>query len=102
MDHIKGSITQPPKEDTRALAKHMKGEVRTQRILIESIQDSLIPYVSKLDTSKAIYDNLVELFSISIAGEFISLRQELYKLKMSREEGIASYFMRISKIRDQL
>lgn len=76
--------------------------MRAQRILIESINDSLIPYVSKLETAKAIYDKLVELFSVSTAGEVISLRQELYKLKISKEDGIASYFMRISKIRDQL
>ena len=102
MDHVKGSITSPAKEDAQALAKFMKGEVRAQRILIESIKDPLIPYVSKLDTSKEIYDKLVELFSISTSGEVISLRQELYKLKISKEEGIASYFMRIFEIGDQL
>ena len=39
---------------------------------------------------------------MSIAGEVISLRQELYKLEMSREEGIISYFIKISEIQDQL
>ena len=39
---------------------------------------------------------------MSIAREVISLRQELYKMKLSREEGITPYFMRISEIRDQL
>ena len=39
---------------------------------------------------------------MSTAGEEISLRQELYKMKFSREEVITSYFMRISEIRDQL
>ena len=39
---------------------------------------------------------------MSTAREAISLRQELYKMKLSREEGITSYFMRISEIRDQL
>ena len=52
MEHVKGSITKPPKEDAQALARLMKGEVRAQRILIESIKDTLIPYVSKLETSK--------------------------------------------------
>ena len=61
MEHVKGSITKPPKEDSQALARYMKGEVRAQRILIESIKDLLIPYVSKLKTSKEIYDKLVEL-----------------------------------------
>ena len=39
---------------------------------------------------------------MSIVGEAISLRQELYKMKLSREEGITPYFMRISEIRYQL
>ncbi len=90
MEHVKGSITKPRKEDAQALAKYMKGEVKAQRILIESIKDPLIPYVSTIETSKEIYDKLVELYSISTVGEVISLRQELYKLKMSREYGIAS------------
>lgn len=80
----------------------MKGKIRAQRILIESIKDSLIPYVEKLEKSKDIYNNLVELFSISTAGEVISLRSKLYKMKISKEEGIVSYFMRVSQIRDQL
>jgi len=45
---------------------------------------------------------LVELFSVSTVGEVISLRKELYKLRISKEEGIASYVMRISEIRDRL
>ena len=45
---------------------------------------------------------MVEIFSISTAREAISLRQELYKLEMSREEGITSYFMKISELQDQL
>ena len=77
MDHIKGSTTQPPKEYTQAHAKYMMGEVRAQKIPIESIKDSLIPYVSKFDTAKDIYDKLVELFSVSTVGGIISQIQEL-------------------------
>lgn len=98
MDHIKGSVTEPPKEDTQAHARYMKRDMRAQRILIESIKDSLIPYVSKLESAKAIYEKLVELLFVSTAGEVISLSQELHKLKISKEDGIASYFMRVSKI----
>ena len=76
----------------------MKGEIRAQRILIESIKDPLILYIAKLETSKEIYENLVELFSVSTVGEVISLRTELYKTKISKEEGIASYLMRVPEI----
>ena len=102
MDHIQGSITQPTKVDTQEHARFMKEEVRAQMILIESIKDFLISYVSKLKTSKEIYDKLVELFSVSTAGEVISLRQEPYKLRILKEEGITSYFMRVLEIRDQV
>ena len=44
MDYIEGSTVQPPKEDAPAHAKYMKGEIRAQRVLIESIKESLIPY----------------------------------------------------------
>lgn len=50
IEYVKGSITKPPQEQSQALSKYMKGEVRAQRILIESIKDSLIPYVEKLMT----------------------------------------------------
>jgi len=49
---IKGNITILAKEQTQALTKYNKDETRAQRILIESIKDSLIPYVPKLETSK--------------------------------------------------
>ena len=52
LQHIKGNITIPAKEQTQALAKYNKDETRAQRILIELIKDSLIPYVSKFQTSK--------------------------------------------------
>jgi len=61
LEHIKGNITIPAK-------------------------DSLIPYVCKFETSKEIYDKLVELFSVSTTEEVISLRNELYKMKISKEE----------------
>ena len=101
LEHIKGNITILAKEQTQALAKYRKDETRVQRILIEFIKDSLIPYVSKLETSKEIYDNLVEIFSVTTVGEVISLRNELNKMKISKE-GKAPYFMKISKMRDQL
>lgn len=47
--HIKGSIVEAPKEEVEALAKYTKAEIRAQRILIESIKHSLIPYVEKLE-----------------------------------------------------
>jgi len=35
IDHVKGLVVELPKEEAQALEKYMKGEIRTQRILIE-------------------------------------------------------------------
>ena len=43
MGYIEGSTIQPSIEDAPSHAKYMKEEIRAQRILIESIKDSLIP-----------------------------------------------------------
>lgn len=59
------------KEEAQSIAKNMKQDVSSQSILLEYIKYTLIPYVSKLETTKEIYDKLVELFSISIAREVI-------------------------------
>ena len=61
IEHVKGSITKPPKEEAQVLAKYMKGKIRAQRILIECIQYPLILYVAILKTSKDIYEKLVEV-----------------------------------------
>ena len=98
MGYIEGSTIQPSKEDIQAYTKYMKGDIRARRILIESIKDSLIPYVSNLESSKEICDKLVELFSKCSVGEIISPRQKLYKLRMSRKEGIIPYLMEIFAI----
>ena len=101
LDHIKGNITITAKERTQTLGKYNKDETRAQKILMESIKDSLIPYVSKFETSKEIYDKLIDLFSVSTSGEVIYLRNDFYKMKISKE-GISPYFMKIFEMRDQL
>jgi len=66
-EYVKGSITKPSQEQSQALSKYIKGEVRAQRILVESVKDSLIPYVANMETSKEIYEKLVELVFVNTA-----------------------------------
>ena len=55
------------------MPKFMKGDIRAQKTLIESIKDSIISDVPNLKSSKGVYKKSVELFSVSTAGEAISL-----------------------------
>jgi len=48
------------------------------------------------------YENLVKLYSISTSGQNISLRNNLYRIRQSRDEDMVTYLVKISQIRDQL
>ena len=71
-------------------------------IIVESIKDHLIPYISHLDSSKKMYDALTNIFSVRNIGQVMSLKNELRDIKMNDDNNITSYFVRISQLRDQL
>jgi hypothetical protein len=71
-------------------------------IIVESIKDHLIPYISHLDSSKKIYDTITNLFSVINIGQIMSLKIDLCDIKMNDDDSITSYFVRISQLRDQL
>lgn len=71
-------------------------------ILSKSIKDHIVSSFYDLSTSKEIYDKLVKLYFISTSGQTISLRNKLYKIRISKNEDMATYIMKISQIRDQL
>ena len=90
--HVHGKVSKPSEE--QALSEYMERDLKAQKVLKESIKDPLVSYVAELVTSKEIYGNLIELFSKSTIEKIISLRFDLYKLKLSKDEGIS---MKISK-----
>jgi hypothetical protein len=77
-------------------------DINAVSIIVESIKDHLIPYISHLDSSKKMYDALTNLFSVINIGQVMSMKNELHGMKMNDEENITSYFVRISQLRDQL
>jgi hypothetical protein len=71
-------------------------------IIVDSIKDHLIPYISHIDSSKKMCDALTNLFSVRNIGQIMSLKNELCDMKMNDDDSITSYFVRISQLRDQL
>jgi len=100
IDRVHGNVSKPSEEQT--FSEYMERDLKAQKILKESIKDPLIPYVAELETSKEIYDKLVELFSKSMIEKIISLRYDIYKLKVSKDEGILSCLSKSSQIKGQL
>ena len=73
-----------------------------KRIIVDSIKDHLIPQVSSLKKSKAMFDALTKLFEWKNINRKMTLRNQLKNVKIQNVETIQSYFARVSHIKEQL
>jgi hypothetical protein len=110
LDIVKGKIVKPEfkegeekePQNVAAMEKFKDVDINAMSIIVDSIKDHLIPYISHLDSSKKMYDALINLFSVRNIGQVMSLKNELRNMKMNDDDSITSYFVRISQLRDQL
>jgi hypothetical protein len=79
-----------------AMEKFKDNDINVMSIIVEPIKDHLIPYISHIDSSKKMYDSLINLFSVRNIGQVMSLKNEFCDMKMNDEDRITSYFVRIS------
>jgi hypothetical protein len=110
LDLVKDKIMEPQFEagkekepqNVAVMEKFKDNDINVMSIIVDSVKDHLIPYISHLDSSKKMYDALTNLFSIRNIGQVMTLKNELYDMKMNDDDSIRSYFVRISQLRDQL
>jgi hypothetical protein len=101
LDIVKGKIMKPEFEkgkekepqNVAAMEKFKDGDINAMSIIVDSIKDHLIPYISHLDSSKKMYDALTNLFSIKNIGKVMSVKNELRDMKMNDDHNITSYFV---------
>jgi hypothetical protein len=110
LDIVKGKIVEPQFEEGKekepqnvaVMEKFKNNDINAMSIIVDSIKDHLIPYISHLDSSKKMYDALTNLFSVRNIGQVTSLKNELRDMKMNDDDNITSNLVRISQLRDQL
>ena len=103
LDHVKGNIVEPPSNAPAAARKKWKtGEVKTRKIIWDSIDKCLVAYISDLDTSKEIYDRMMSLFKVNDENQVLFLRNKLKEIKKGKDESMQTYFLRITEIRNDL
>jgi len=71
-------------------------------LMVERIKDNLVPYSSNIDHAQEMYEALTKLFTIKNIGQVASLKNELRTTKMTKDDTVASLFVRISRIRDEI
>ena len=61
-------------QNVAVMEKFKDGDINSMSIIVDSIKDHLIPYISHLDSSKKMYDTLTNLFSVRNIGQIMSLK----------------------------
>eukprot|EP00253_Pinus_taeda_P003183 PITA_03183 len=103
LDHVRGNIVEPPSNAPAAAKNKWKtDEVKTKKIIRDSIDKRLVAYISDLNTSKEIYDRLVSLFKVNDANQVLFLRSKLKEIKKGKDESMHAYFLRITEIKNDL
>lgn len=82
--------------------KFKEDDIIAMSLIVELVRDHLIPYTTKHDTSKKMYDALINLYTIKNVGQSMILKNELRNTRMENDDTVHSYFVWISQIRDQL
>jgi hypothetical protein len=76
--------------------------VKARKIIIYSVIDHLLPHISTLKTTYEMYDALKKMFESNNTKKALTLKHQLQNLKMKKVDTIATFFMKILEIRDQL
>jgi hypothetical protein len=79
-----------------------KNDAKARKIIIYSVRDHLIPHISNLKTTKNMYNALKKLFESNNTNRALALRHHLRNLKMTKSDIVATFFMKISEIRDKM
>ncbi|XP_059067626.1 uncharacterized protein LOC131858409 [Cryptomeria japonica] len=100
LNYVK-SVVDEPSDDTEK-AQWRKNNLMAKKILIDSVKDHLIPIISKLNSTKDMFKCLQSLYEFNSTSKALALRRQLLHIKMSRGESVVSFFMKITKLKDQL
>jgi hypothetical protein len=80
-----------PPTDPTALASHEKKEIKVKTVILDSMEDHLIPRLSVKRTSKEMFDALVGLFQSTNMNRKMVLRDKLKYVQMSRSDNVTSF-----------
>lgn len=102
LEYMEGKVHEPPENAFVYLkSKYNKGEIKSKKIIIDSLLDHLIIYISKLNNSKEIYDKLFGMYEVNNLNRILSLKNQLNDINMNERDIVKSYFMRLSQLKDQ-
>lgn len=89
MEYVEGNVVETPESAiTNVKSKYKKCEVKAKKIIVDSLKDHIITYVSKLKNSKDMYNMLIGMYEVNNLNHIISFKIQLRDIKMTKQESI--------------
>jgi hypothetical protein len=79
-----------------------KREVKAKQTILNSIEDHLIPHISKKKMVKEIFNALVSLYQSGNINKKMMLLNKLKSIVMIISNSVTSYLMKVTQVCDQL
>jgi hypothetical protein len=97
-------VTRDIEEPTFGAGKStfQKKQAKSKRIIYDSINDSMMPLLHTLATMKECMDAPSKLYDTKTPFQKRSLKKQIHSIKMDKIETIASFFCRVSQLKEQL
>ena len=73
-----------------------------KKVILDVVKDHLIPHLVEKKNTKEIWDTWNQLFESKNENHKITLKDNLYNVKMSKDESVAFYLTRVAQVKDAL
>jgi hypothetical protein len=91
-----------PVENPISFDLHETEEAKFQRIILDGVNDHLIPHLAEKKTTKEMWDAVKKLFEVKNENQNMALKDKLHDTKMGKEESVSSYLTRVAQVKDEL
>ena len=79
-----------------------KDDIKARKIIIYSLRYHILPRIANMKTTYEMYEALKNMFESDNTLRALTLKGQLQNIKMTKGDTMATFFMKMSKIRDQL
>jgi hypothetical protein len=101
LDELVTKVIEEPTSNT-SRAAYKKRQAKATRIIFDSVNDTMMPLIGHLRTTKECFNALANLYERKAPTQKRILKKQLCTLKMGKDEYISAFFSKIARTRDQL
>ena len=97
---VEKTIVLPTNADE--LAAYKKSSIKAKRLILNGVEDHVIPHVRGKDNAFEVWAALTSLYQNSNENRKMALRDKLKTIRMKGSESVVAYLSRFTDVRDEL